>query len=500
MILGIDLGTTYSVGAYKDTSGHIQIIRNSDGDALTPSVVLFEDSKDVVVGECAKETAVIRPSDVISVVKNHMGKKEVLKNLDGRDYTPEMISSFIVRKIVTDAEKYVGESVEGVVITVPAYFSDAQRKATQDAASIAGVKLLGIINEPTAAALAYVNEYGITNETLLVYDLGGGTFDVTALSVDSEGNVRVISTGGLSNTGGRFFDQSIVDYVVGYFDKNCGIDLEDDEYEAELQELYLKAESAKKQLSAKQFTDIQIRVGSHRESIRISRDQFEEMISKVYLKTEGKIRATLAASELTPEEFDRIILIGGSSRIPYISKNLKALFGKEAVSNINPDEAVAIGAAIYGESIAKDNSKTSIIDVNSHSIGIAVTSRETGERENEIVIKKDSALPIEVSQNYRTIVNNQGCIDITITEGESKQISDISIIADYSLFLPKDCDIPSGTQVVVTIGMDKSQLVYIKVTIPSIEFEKQYVINRTANMSEEDVEKVTGIMRDYLVS
>ncbi|MCR4754492.1 MAG: Hsp70 family protein [Lachnospiraceae bacterium] len=495
MVLGIDLGTTYSVGAFIDSKGELRIIENSEGSTLTPSVVLFDNEKNIVVGEIAKENAVIRPEDVVAVVKNYMGKKVALKTYNGQEYTPEMVSSFIIKKIVVDAEKYIGEKIEDVVITVPAYFTDAQRKATEDAATIAGVRLLGMINEPTAAALCYARKHDIKCETIMVYDLGGGTFDVTVLDIDEMGNAVVRCTGGLSNTGGRFFDQSIVDYVVKYFDDEYDIDLEDDEYESELQELYIKAENIKQQLSKRNSADIPIKVDKIKESISITRDQFCEMIKKTYLRTESKVKEVLRSSNVSIDQIDKVILIGGSTRIPYVYSEIAGLLNKEPICNINPDEAVAMGAAIYGNYIKDDKTNKKIIDVCSHSIGVAETDHLTQKRANYILIKKNSKLPIEVEEKgFRTITDNQRQIDLTITEGEYAELSDVTIIGDFPVCLPPN--IPGGTQVVIKIGLDQYQLMYVRISLPDIGYEEEYKISRLANMSEDTIKKATGIVRD----
>lgn len=497
MVLGIDLGTTYSVGAYVDEDGNPHIIPNSEGNNMTPSVVLFDSADAIVVGDVAKDSVIIRPDDVVSVIKNDMGKKDATREFSGKQYTPEMISSFIIRKIVQDAESATGETVSEVVITVPAYFKDAQRKATEDAAVIAGVPFAGMINEPTAAALCYINKYKVENEKILVYDLGGGTFDVTILDVKNSNDIEVISTGGLSNAGGRFFDQTIVDYVRDYMEEEHDIDLEDDEYLDELQELYIKAEKAKMQLSSKISTYIPLKIGKIRENIEITRELFESMIENVYAKTERKMKEALTAAKLQPGQIDKVLLVGGSSRIPYIGERVQQFMGKEPSKEINPDEAVAIGAALYAKTNIKNDSPTQFTDVCSHSIGVVVIN-DMGQEENERIILRNSKLPIENQQRFRTVVANQKKIALTVTEGEFKELTDVNIIGSYEIDLPAGT--PENALIIIKVSLDIKQLIHIHIALPDANFEQEYRMKRIANMDEETVRNVTGMLRDIKVS
>ena len=497
MTLGIDLGTTYSVGAYVNKDGVPQVILNSEGNTMTPSVVLLDSDNEIVVGEVAKDNVIIRPDNVISVIKNDMGKKIIVKEMGGKQYTPEMISSFIIRKIVQDAEAVTGDKVSSVVITVPAYFKDSQRKATEDAATIAGVPLGGMINEPTAAALCYVNKYDVENERILVYDLGGGTFDVTILHVKNKHEIEVLSTGGLSNAGGRFFDQGIVDYVRDYMEEKHGIDLEDDEYLDDLQELYLKAEKVKLQLSTRNSAVITLKVDNVREAIEITREQFEQMINNTYEKTERKMKEAILAAGLQVSDIDKVLLVGGSSRIPYIAERVQAFTGKEPSKEINPDEAVAIGAALYAQTNIKNEQAMQFTDVCSHSIGVVVIN-DYGIEENEKIIMRNSKLPIERQERFRTAVANQKKIDLCLTEGEFKELTDITIIGNFEINLPPE--VPENTLIILTISLDIRQLIHIHISMPDIGFEQEYRMRRIANMDEETVQNVTGILRDMKVS
>lgn len=497
MTLGIDLGTTYSVGAYIDDNEMPQVILNSEGNTVTPSVVLFDTDEEIVVGEVAKDNIIIRPENIIAVIKNDMGKKIVVREVGGKKYTPEMISSFIIRKVVQDAKAYIGEEITDVVVTVPAYFKDSQRKATEDAAIIAGVNLCGMINEPTAAALYYVNKNEIENECIMVYDLGGGTFDVTILDVKNSKEIEVMSTGGLSNAGGRFFDQAIVDYVRDYMEDNHDIDLEDDEYVDELQELYLKAEKAKIQLSNKTSSAITLKIGKIRESITITREHFEQMIMATYEKTERKIKEVLSEAKLTIPQIDRILLVGGSSRIPYISDRISQFMGKEPSKEMNPDEAVAIGAALYAKTNVKREEKIKFTDVCSHSIGVVVIN-DKGLEENEKIIMRNSKLPIKKEEYFRTVVANQKKIDLTITEGEFIELTDVKIIGNFEINLPPG--VPEDSRIVVTISLDNRQLLHIHISLPEVGVEQEYHMKRIANMDDETVKNVTGMLREVKVS
>ncbi|MCM1099869.1 MAG: Hsp70 family protein [Clostridium sp.] len=496
MILGIDLGTTFSAGAYIDDKGEPQIAGNNDGGKLTPSVVLFDPDNDneIIVGKAAKDNAILYPENVVVDVKNYMGKNKTMKEYGGKKYTPEMISSFIIRKVVQDSEESLGEKVDGVVITVPAYFSDARRKATEDAATIAGYPLLGMINEPTAAALCYQRRQKIKNENIMIYDLGGGTFDVTILHIDDDEYIEVLSTDGLSNAGGRFFDQCIIDHVRDCIEEKYDVDIEDEEYIDVLQDLFRDSEEAKIELSSRKTTNIIVKAGKIREKIEITRELFEKMISKIYRRTELKMEEALKSANLRKEDIDKVLLVGGSGRIPYIAENVGKFIGKEPSKDINPNEAVALGAAIYSELCGKENS--GFVDVCSHSIGVVVVKGNT--EENNIVIPKNSKVPIEIEQRFRTIADNQKQIELTVTEGEYLEVTDVTIIGTFQIFLPENT--PIRSLVLIKIALDEHQLLHIHIALPDMGFEEEYHMKRVANMDETAIKEVTGILRDYTVS
>lgn len=491
--IGIDLGTTYSVGAYVAPDGSIKILDNKEGDSSTPSVVSFEDDENIVVGRTAKKNAIIRPEDVVSDTKNYMGKKKVLHKKDGKEYTPEMVSSFILRKIVNDSAAALGEKIDGAVVTVPAYFADSERKATKDAVTMAGVALLGMISEPTAAALCYVKGKNVANENLLIYDFGGGTFDVTILHVDEKQHIEVCSTDGLRNVGGRFLDQEIVDYVVEYMQEKYGVDLEDDEFADDLQELNNDAEEAKIQLSSRDSASIIVKIiadcGKISECIEITRADFEKMVDKFYRRTEVKMKDALNKAGLQKSDINRVLLVGGTSRIPYIAEKVRDYMGFEPSKDIDPDEAVAMGAAIFAKCcMSKDDILT---DVCSHSIGMTFLNSQ-GVEENDIIIKKNSKLPAKNEQSYRTMKENQEFIRLTITEGEYRELTDVTIIGKYRINLPQG--VPKGSLVTVAISLDRNQLLHIHVKVPDFRIDEEYYLNRLANMDDAEVEKMTEVL------
>lgn len=495
MILGIDLGTTFSAGAYIDEKGEPQIAINSEGGNLTPSVVFFDPDGDneIIVGKAAKDNAILDSKNVVIDVKNYMGKNKIMKEYNGKKYTPEMISSFIIRKVVQDAEAYLGQKIDGVVITVPAYFTDARRKATEDAATLAGYPLYGMINEPTAAALCYQKKQKITNENILIYDLGGGTFDVTILHIHDNEHVEVLSTGGLSNAGGRFFDQCIIDYVRKDIKSKYKVDIEDEEYIDVMQDLYKDAEEAKIVLSSRKTTNIIVKAGKIREKIAISREQFEKMISKIYRLTERKMEDALESAGLEKKDIHRVLMVGGSSRIPYIVESVENYIGREPSRDINPDEAVALGAAIYAQFCKNKDAK--FVDVCSHSIGVVV--KKGNAEENDIIIPRNSKLPVEIEQRYRTMVDNQKQIELTITEGEFRELTDVTIIGELAVDLPDNT--PANSLVLLRIGLDKHQLLHVHVALPDMGFEEEYHVNRLANMDEDAIKNAKGILRDNTV-
>lgn len=482
MNVGIDLGTTFSAVA-RIRQGQPEIIINREGDRLTPSVVLIQEDGSVIVGSAAKEQAVIQPHGVVASVKNYMGTREEFLLTDGKRYLPEVISSFILRRLVQDAERFAGEPVEGAVITIPAYFTDAQRKATIDAAQLAGIPLLAVINEPTAAAVYYAKCLGETRPlNLMIYDLGGGTFDVTILSA-REMNIQVLSTGGLSRTGGKDLDMAIVEYVCQVFLEKHDIDLEDEEYQDEYQELVLKAESCKIQLSSKESASIPLRVGRAKESVTVTREFLETQVRKLYLRTEGVVKRAMRDAGLTFQQLDKVVLVGGSSMIPLIQRSLYQLTGIVPSADVNPSEAVALGAAIYA------NRHCTVSDVCSHSIGVAAFSR--GGQINHILIPRSSRLPCQVEESFYTMRENQSGVVMTLTEGESADLSDVTTISEQTIRLPSG--LPRGTEVTITLSLDANQLLHLRLCVAAAGVCEEYTIDRTQNLDAETLKKWQGL-------
>lgn len=479
MRIGIDLGTTFSAVA-RIRQGQPEIIPNREGDRLTPSVVLVKEDGTAIVGSAAKAQAVILPNGVVTAVKNYMGTKKEFLLADGKRYPPEVISAFILRRLVQDAERSAGERVDGAVITIPAYFTDAQRKASIDAAQLAGIPLLSIINEPTAAAVYYARNLGGTRPlSLMIYDLGGGTFDVTILTAQGE-DIQVLSTGGLSRTGGKDLDMEIVEYVCRIFAQKYDIDLEDDEYQDEYQELMLKAEACKERLSGEESVYIPLRVGRAKENVAVTREFLETKVRKLYLRTEGVVRRAMRDAGLTAfQQLDRVVLVGGSSKIPLIQRSLYELTGIVPSADVNPSEAVALGAAVYADS------RCTVSDVCSHSIGMAAFSK--GGLINHILIPRSNRLPCQVEESFYTMRKNQSSIVATLTEGESASLNDVTTISSQTIRLPGG--LPEGTEAVVTLSLDTNQILHLRLRVDVAGVCEEYTINRAQNLDEEALKR-----------
>lgn len=491
MFIGIDLGTTYSVGAYIDEKGEAKAVPNSESEMITPSVVYIENADSIVVGQMAKENCCIHPDNVISLVKNSMGKRNpdgtpIIFHTDFGDYTPEVISSFILKKITSDCNAFLNppEPITDVVVTKPAYFTEEQVKATENAVKIAGLNCLGLLNEPTAAALYYASKSNIQSGNIMVYDLGGGTFDVTIIHING-GSVEVKATDGLNKVGGSYFDREIVQNICADFENKYGIDLNGKEYADVLQELYTKVEKAKLKLSSARSASIIIRAGSVSETIEYTRDKFEEIVAKLYKKTQIKIQKVLKDAGMSVEDIDKVILAGGSSRIPYVEEQLKEFMGKEPSREVNPNEVVALGAAIYGKQLT-GKAERKIVDVCSHGIGIRAKDANTGEEYNDIIIRKNTPLPVSIERAYLTAKDDQEKIGINVFEGDYREITDVSEICDVRVELPGR--LSRGTKVYIRIEMDKAQLLHIFLRIPEAgNIETEITFNQKSNLTEAQV-------------
>ena len=494
MNLGIDLGTTFSVGSYIDDNGKPQVVVNSEGEHTTPSVVYFESESSVVVGQVAKDNSELYPQNVISLVKNSMGKmdkntgKPVVFKTDHGEYSPETVSSLILKKIVSDAGKALGlnEPIKDVVVTIPAYFTDPQRKATEQAIKIAGLNCLGLINEPTAAAYYYASTVDLEKADILVYDLGGGTFDATVINVDGK-NVTVKSTNGLARVGGSFFDKDIAGYVIKEIKTGYGVDLTGPEYVFEYQELLTKAEKAKIQLSNSIKTTIPVKAGDVRTAVEITRETFNGFIAKLYNRTEGVVKQVVKAANLDLKDIKKVILVGGSSRIPYIEEKLTELFGSKPSHEVNPDEVVAMGAALYARSLVNNGKEVSkITDVCSHGIGITALDLKEDKEYNDILIKRNTRIPAEAHRLYKLAEDGQREITVTVNEGDFKELTDVSEICTVPVQLPTK--LAKNTQVDIKIAIDRDQLIHIYLRLPNNgNVESEVVFDRKSNVSDAQI-------------
>ena len=492
--IGIDLGTTFSAAAWVNEDNQPTVIINSDGSRLTPSSVMEEHDGSIIVGEVAKENAVIMADSVVNAAKNHMGTTHSFLMPSGKKFTPEEISGFILKKIKQDAERELGKAVTGAVITVPAYFTDAQRKATEDAGRIAGLNIIGMINEPTAAAIYYAHKNKLSSANILVYDLGGGTFDVSIVQISPE-RVEVKATGGIRKLGGHFFDQMILNFVTEYLLDEHGIDLFDDEYSDELQELSLKAEECKIRLSTKEAEQIVIKVGSVKERLTITRQQFEGMLHKFYLRTESTIDMVMDDAGMTWKDINKILLVGGSSRIPMIVEKLRAASGIEPSQDINPEEAVALGAAIYAN---PSHAMKEIVDVNSHSLGIVTIDAATKSRKNTIVIPRDTMLPANATREFYTYAADTPQIVVEIAEGEDDDIEFVNILTELAIELPPKTS--RNTAVAIEMQLDKNQILHVFARIATTpEIYREIHIERKYNLGEEDIALKTALVSELAV-
>ncbi len=471
LAVGIDLGTTYSSLSIVNEYGEPEIVTNAEGERLTPSAVFF-DNDVVVVGEIAKESAVTSPDKVIVFSKREMGNPNWFYKYNGNRLTPPDISSFILKKLKKDAEDSLGYSTPYAVITVPAYFDDNRRRATIAAGEIAGFTVLKLINEPTAAAIAFGAQKSSADETVLVYDLGGGTFDVTLMRVEDKGqNIRIIASEGDHQLGGKDFDDAIIRFCVDQFVAEHQFDPTEDA--AETQQLRKDAEKAKKELSVRQRTTILVRAKGHRSQVVIQREQFDEAIKPKLDTTAALIRSVLRSAKVQVQEVDRVLLTGGSTRIPAVREQLRSMFGKEPDASVNPDEAVSLGAAIVAAleviKVKKEEVQPAVIekigslqitDVISHSIGIEAIAPGTSQKINSILIKKNTPIPVDVSKEFVTQMQGQTGIKITVYQGEFQNPALCNPIGDFTLTgLPPNR--PPGKKVRVTISSTNNGVVEI---------------------------------------
>ena len=483
-VIGIDLGTTNSCVAVLE-GGEPQIIANNEGMRTTPSVVAFTKDGERIVGEPAKRQAVTNAERTVTSIKTHMGT-DYKVDIDGKGYTPQEISAIILQKLKADAESYLGQTVTEAVITVPAYFTDAQRQATKDAGRIAGLDVKRIINEPTAAALAYGMDKLDEEKKILVFDLGGGTFDVSILEI-GDGTFEVLATAGNNRLGGDDFDKVIIDYLADEFKKAEGVDLRSDKMA--LQRLKEAAEKAKKELSSTMSTNINLPFitataeGPKHMNIDLSRAKFNELTADLVEKTMGPTKSALADAGLSVSEIDDVLLVGGSTRIPAVQEAVKNFIGKEPHKGINPDECVAAGAAIQAGVLTGEVNDLLLLDVTPLSLGI-----ETMGNVMTKIIERNTTIPTKKSQVFSTAADNQTAVDIHVLQGERSMAYDNTTLGRFQLseIPPAPRGIP---QIEVTFDIDANGIVHVTAKDLGTGKEQKVTITSGTNLSEEEIEK-----------
>ena len=487
-IIGIDLGTTNSCVAVME-GGKPVVIPNAEGMRTTPSVVAFTKNGERLVGEPAKRQAVTNADRTISSIKRHMGT-DYKVSIDGKDYTPQEISAMILQKLKTDAESYLGEKVTQAVITVPAYFNDAQRQATKDAGKIAGLSVERIINEPTAAALAY----GLEDESeqkVMVYDLGGGTFDVSIIDI-GDGVIEVLSTNGDTHLGGDDYDDRITKWLVEEFKSQEGVDLSQDKMA--LQRLKEAAEKAKKELSSATTTDINLPFitataeGPKHLDMKLSRAKFEELTADLTERTAIPVQNSLRDAGLTASELGKVLLVGGSTRMPVAQEKVKQLTGKEPSKNLNPDECVALGAAVQGGKLSGEAGAGDVLLLDVTPLTLSI---ETLGGVATPLIKRNTTIPTRASQVFSTAADNQTAVDINVVQGEREFARDNKSLGQFRLdgILPAQRGVP---QIEVTFDIDANGIVNVSAKDKGTGKEQHITITSGSNMSKEDIDKAVN--------